>query len=123
MKVVVVDDSLVMRKIIAGVVEALGHEPLHAANGQHLLDILEERAEEVGLILLDWNMPGLDGMEVLQQMHQKSGYNTIPVFMVSTESEDAKVEEAINAGAKDYLAKPFKKEELAAKIERALGNG
>jgi two-component system chemotaxis response regulator CheY len=121
MKVIVVDDSLVMRKIIAGVVKELGHEPLHAANGQHLLDILEERAEEIGLILLDWNMPGLDGMEILKRMRERSGYNTIPVFMVSTESEDAKMEEAINTGAKDYLAKPFTTKELAAKIEKALG--
>ena len=121
MKVIVADDSLVMRKIIGGVVQELGHEIIHAANGQQMLDVLEERANEVGLILLDWNMPGLNGIDALKEMQQNSEYHRIPVFMVSTESEDSKIKEAIGAGAKDYLPKPFNADELAAKIEKAFG--
>ena len=120
MKVIVVDDSLVMRKIIGGIVKEVGHEFIHAANWQQMLDILEERADEVGLILLDWNMPGLNGIDALKEMQQNSAYKKIPVFMVSTESEESKINEALSAGAKDYLPKPFDAEELAAKIRKAF---
>lgn len=120
MKVIVVDDSLVMRKIIAAVVESLGHKALHAANGHQMLDILEEMGDGIGLVLLDWNMPGLNGIEALRIMRQNARFRCIPVFMVSTESEGARVSEAIKAGAADYLAKPFTSDELAAKIQSAL---
>ena len=121
MKVIVVDDSLVMRKIIGGIVEDLGHETVHAGNGQQMLDVLGQQTDRIGLVLLDWNMPGVNGIEALREMQGNVKYHHIPVFMVSTESEDAKIREAIAAGAKDYLAKPFTAEELAAKIEKAFG--
>jgi two-component system chemotaxis response regulator CheY len=121
MKVIVVDDSLVMRKIIAGVVESLGYEGVPATNGQNLLELLEHCGDEVGLVLLDWNMPGINGIEALKTMQQNSRFRAIPVFMISTESEDAKVGEALKAGAKGYLAKPFTQEELATKIKDVLG--
>jgi len=121
MKVIVVDDSLVMRKIIVNVVELLGHEGVHATNGQNLLEILEHCGDEVGLVLLDWNMPGINGIEALKTMQKNSRLRAVPVFMVSTESEDVKVEEALAAGAKGYLSKPFTPEELATKIKDILG--
>jgi len=120
MKVIVVDDSLVMRKIIVNVVEALGYEGVHATNGQNLLEILEQYGDEVGLVLLDWNMPGINGIEALKTMQRNSRFRAIPVFMVSTESEDVKVEEALASGAKGYLSKPFTPEELATKIKDIL---
>jgi len=119
MKVIVADDSLVMRKIISGVLTELGHEPIHAGNGQQMLEILQEQAAEIGLVLLDWNMPGINGLEALKEMRKNGDYKHIPVFMVSTESEEHKIEEAMQAGATDYLAKPFTSEELAAKIKHA----
>jgi len=121
MKVIVVDDSLVMRRIIAGILEELGHDTVHAGNGRQMLDVLEQQAGQISMVLLDWNMPGMNGIEALREMRGNGNYHHIPVFMVSTESEDAKIREAIGAGAKDYLAKPFTAEELAAKIEKALG--
>ena len=120
MKVIVADDSLVMRKIIGGVVQDLGHGIIHAANGRQMLEILEERADDIDLILLDWNMPGLNGIDALKEMQQNSHYQRIPVFMVSTESEDSKIKEALSTGAKDYLPKPFDADELAAKINKAF---
>lgn len=121
MKVIVADDSLVMRKIVANVVESLGYEAIHATNGQQMLELLEENRGKIDLVLLDWNMPVLDGLEALKAMQESSQYRSIPVFMVSTESEEAKIEEAIKAGAKGYLSKPFTAEELAAKINEAFG--
>lgn len=121
MKVVIADDSLVMRKIIVNVVESLGHEGIHATNGQNLLEILDQCYDEVGLVLLDWNMPGINGIDALKTMQKDSRFRTIPVFMVSTESEDVKVNEALAAGAKGYLSKPFTPEELAKKIKDIAG--
>jgi two-component system chemotaxis response regulator CheY len=121
MKIIVVDDSLVMRKIIVNVVESLGYEGVHATNGQNLLEILGQCGDEVGLVLLDWNMPGINGIEALKTMQKNSRLRAIPVFMVSTESEDVKVEEALASGAKGYLSKPFTPEELATKIKDILG--
>ena len=120
MKVVVVDDSLVMRKIIVNVVESLGYEGVPANNGQNLLEILERCGNEVGLVLLDWNMPGITGIDALRSMQKDSRFRSIPVFMVSTESEDVKIEEALAAGATGYLSKPFTPEELATKIKDIL---
>jgi two-component system chemotaxis response regulator CheY len=121
MKVIVVDDSLVMRKIIVNVVESLGYEGVHATNGQNLLEILEQCGDEVGLVLLDWNMPGINGIEALKTMQKNSRLRATPVLMVSTESEDVKVEEALASGARGYLSKPFTPEELATKIKDILG--
>ena len=121
MKVIVVDDSMVMRKIIVNVVESLGYEAIHATNGQHLIELLGEWGDEVGLILLDWNMPVLNGVESLRVLQENNRFQSIPVFMISTESEEARIDEAIKAGAKGYLAKPFTPEALAAKIKEVLG--
>jgi two-component system, chemotaxis family, chemotaxis protein CheY len=123
MKVLVTDDSLVMRKIITNVVESLGHQAIHAANGQDMLDVLAQRGSEIDLVLLDWNMPVLNGIDALRTMQENNAYRTIPVFMVSTESEDDKVAEAVKAGATGYLAKPFTAEDLSAKIRSALHKG
>ena len=117
MKVVVVDDSQVMRKIIANVVESLGYECMHATNGQHLLDLLEQPGNEIGLVLLDWNMPVLNGGEVLKLMQENSRLLSIPVFMISTESEDTKIADALRMGAKGYLSKPFTADQLEEKIK------
>jgi len=123
MKILVTDDSMVMRKIIVNVVESLGHVAIHAANGHQMLDVLAESGTEIGLVLLDWNMPGLTGIEALKIMKGTHAYDHVPVFMVSTESEDGKINEAIAAGATGYLAKPFTADELAAKIEQAHMKG
>jgi len=120
MKVIVADDSLVMRKIITNIVESLGHEGIPAPNGEQLLAILNQLGEEVGLVLLDWNMPGVNGLEALKAIQSNPRFQSIPVVMISTESEDSKVEEALQAGACGYLAKPFTPEKLSAKLKDIL---
>ena len=122
MRVIVADDSRVMRSIIEKVLHSLGHEVIHAANGKEVVDILERGGGEVNLILLDWNMPVMNGFEVLSHMKHQNLGRGIPVLMISTESEDGKIEQAIQAGAQGYLSKPFTSEELAAGIRYALDN-
>jgi two-component system chemotaxis response regulator CheY len=120
MKMIIADDSRVMRSIIEKVIRAMGYESLHASNGQEALELLEQNGQEIGLVLLDWNMPVLDGLGVLKSMREHGTYRKIPVLMVSTESEDAKAAQAIDAGARGYLPKPFTPDDLTAIIQKTL---
>lgn len=118
MKVIIADDSQVMRTIIEKAVSPLGYEAMHAGNGQEVLSLLEEGADEIDLVLLDWNMPVLNGLEALTQIRKSNLFGDIPVFMVSTESEDNKIQQALDAGASGYVSKPFTSETLAAAISK-----
>ena len=112
MKIIIADDSRVMRNIIENAVKSLGLATLHAGNGQEVLDFLEREGNEIGLILLDWNMPVMNGLEVLETIKKNNVYTHIPVLIVSTESEDDKMSKAFAAGAKGYISKPFTPERL-----------
>lgn len=122
MKVLVVDDSAIMRKVISQILEMLGHDSVPAANGIDAFDRLKEH-EDVRLILLDWNMPEMNGIEFLREIKGRPRLSEIPVIMLTTESERRKMIEAIEAGAKHYLTKPFQPETLATKILQCVGGG
>ena len=122
MKVLVVDDSAIMRKVITQFLEMLGHDSVPAANGIDAFERLKEH-EDVRLILLDWNMPEMNGIEFLREIKVRPGLSEIPVIMLTTESERRKMIEAIEAGAKHYLTKPFQPETLATKILQCVGDG
>jgi two-component system, chemotaxis family, chemotaxis protein CheY len=123
MKLIVADDSRMVRGIVAKVVESMGHEAVPAANGREALERLEADGQNIRLVLLDWNMPFVNGMEVIKKMRGDDRFKKIPVLMVSTESEDEKIQEAIQAGAQGYLTKPFTPGQLAAAVARVLENG
>jgi len=122
MKVLVVDDSAIMRKVIEQILEMLGHEAVPATNGLDAFERLKQH-EDVQLILLDWNMPEMNGIEFLRAIKERPGLSEIPVIMLTTESERRKMIEAIEAGAKHYLTKPFQPETLATKILQCVGDG
>ncbi len=122
-KILSVDDSSVIRRIINGTVDTLGFTMIEASSGEEALDVLQEHYEDVVLALLDWNMPGMNGLELLQKMKADERYAGIPVMMVTTEAERANIIRAIRAGAKHYLTKPFTQEDLAARIMECLGMG
>jgi two-component system chemotaxis response regulator CheY len=122
MKVLVVDDSAIMRKVIEQILEMLGHESVQATHGLDAFERLKEHAD-VRLILLDWNMPEMNGIEFLRAIKDRPGLAEIPVIMLTTESERRKMIEAIEAGAKHYLTKPFQPETLATKILQCVGDG
>ena len=122
MKVLVVDDSAIMRKVIEQILEMLGHESVPATHGLDAFERLKEHPD-VRLILLDWNMPEMNGIEFLRAIKDRPGLSEIPVIMLTTESERRKMIEAIEAGAKHYLTKPFQPETLATKILQCVGDG
>lgn len=118
MKVLVADDSQIMRKIISGVLKKLGVEDImEAADGKEALAAIYADSD-VGLILMDWNMPAMTGLDVVVKL-RSDGIKT-PVIMVTTESEKDKVLQAIKAGATDYLVKPFNPKDIQTKLEKFL---
>ncbi|MEG3638096.1 response regulator [Magnetococcus sp. PR-3] len=123
MKLLSIDDSRTIRRVISGVGAMLGFEVLEAENGMVGLQVLEESSHEVGLILLDWNMPGLNGLEVLKKVKADERFMHIPVMMVTTEGEKDNIIRAIQAGACHYMTKPFSQEEMAGRIMEAIGMG
>jgi two-component system chemotaxis response regulator CheY len=120
MIVLSVDDSNIIRRFIQGAVEALGLEFAGVDNGQAAIDYLNEHGNLVDLILLDWNMPVLDGFSTLQKLKSDDRYAQIPVMMVTTETERSNIVKAIQSGAKNYLTKPFSQEDLMIKLNECL---
>jgi two-component system chemotaxis response regulator CheY len=116
-KILSVDDSTIMRKMISKGLQTIGYEILEASNAQEGLSILARKHKEISLILLDWNMPGMNGLEFLKRVKAtNSVYIEIPVIMVTTEGERASIVQAIQMGADNYILKPFVIEELIKKI-------
>jgi two-component system, chemotaxis family, chemotaxis protein CheY len=115
MKALVVDDSRSMRAIIAKQLRELGFTVEEAASGQESLAKLNA-ADRIDLVLLDWNMPEMDGCEVLSLIRSEPRYKDVRVMMVTTESEMSQVAVALEAGANEYLMKPFDRESLVEKL-------
>lgn len=123
MKILSVDDSVTIRRIIQSSVDVLGFGFLEAGNGVEALTVLDREHADIALVLLDWNMPFMDGYTLLCKMKEDDRYRQIPVTMVTTEGEKSKIAQAIAAGATNYLVKPFSQEDLTTKIMESLGLG
>lgn len=121
MRILSVDDSKLIRMYVRNATEVLGFEFLEADNGRDALKVLDAQAGKVDLILLDWHMPEMNGLDFLKKVKSDQRYMHIPVTMVTTEVERASVIEAVEAGAKNYLMKPFTQDKLTAKILESLG--
>jgi len=123
MKMLIVDDSSVMRKVIKAAADVLDLETEEAEDGLEALNILAENYNDINLILLDWNMPGKTGFDVLQEIKDNDDYKDIPVMMVTTEGHKTSIVAAVRAGADNYLVKPFTVDELESKIVECIGQG
>lgn len=123
MNILIVDDSKIMRRIISGAVGVLGYEFLEAGDGEEALAVLDQHIEDVGLVTLDWNMPKMDGLTTLKMIKANDRFKHLPVLVVTTEAEKERMILAIQAGAKNYLCKPFTQPDLQTKIMECLGVG
>jgi two-component system, chemotaxis family, chemotaxis protein CheY len=110
----IVDDSRVVRKVARRILEAHGFNVEEAENGAQALDVC--RRGLPGCILLDWNMPVMNGIEFLQALRAEFGESRPPVVFCTTENDFASIAAAIEHGAQEYIMKPFDEEILVGKF-------
>lgn len=113
----VVDDSRTIRMILRRVLAEESFEVLEAGNGREALQVLDASPEPVSLVLADWNMPEMNGLELVKQLRSRPELCAVKVIMVTTEAETEHVVAALEAGANEYVMKPFTKEILKQKLE------
>ena len=111
----IVDDSRVIRKVSRHILETLNFTVNEAENGQKGLEACEDAMPDV--ILLDWNMPVMTGIEFIIQLRKRPGGDNPKVVFCSTENDFAHIREAIAAGADEYVMKPFDHETLQIKLQ------
>jgi two-component system, chemotaxis family, chemotaxis protein CheY len=116
MKILVVDDSNTMRRIVKTQLAGLGVATVvEASNGDEALGVLQN-SMPVDIIMLDWNMPVMDGMTFLKAVRKNPAYKSVKVIMCTSESEKTKVVEALKEGANNYIIKPFTPETVKEKL-------
>jgi two-component system chemotaxis response regulator CheY len=116
-KALVVDDSKTIRMIIRRILVELGYEVCEAGNGVEALKVMETEKSSVELVLADWNMPEMNGLELLKSLRQLPELASLKVIMVTTETEMGQMALALAEGANEYVMKPFTKEILKEKLE------
>jgi len=116
MRALVIDDSRAMRNIIKSMLKDLGFEVHEAAHGSEGLDQLATHGA-YDIALVDWNMPVMNGLEFIQAVRTNPAYHDMRIMMVTTETEVAQIMKALQAGADEYVMKPFTKGTIAEKVE------
>ena len=114
MRALIIDDSRFVRSYLRGLLQAKGIDCVEAADGQAALNQLHI-GEHFDLVLLDWNMPVMNGLETLQNIRAE-GFRDMKVLMVTTEAENDFIMRALEAGADEYLMKPFDHEAFDEKL-------
>jgi two-component system chemotaxis response regulator CheY len=115
----VVDDSASIRQVERTILAGAGYQVVEASNGNDALAKLGQ--QPVHLILTDLNMPGLDGVKLIQSVRRDPGHRHTPVIMVTTESQESKKQEGRAAGATGWMVKPFTPEQLVAVVRKVVG--
>ncbi len=116
----IIDDSRAIRMILSRSLARFGYEVHTADNGKEALAYLESDAPELALMLVDWNMPEMDGLEFIKRVRAIPRYAAAPLMMVTTETEIDQIVKALEAGANEYVMKPFTDEIIADKL-RLMG--
>lgn len=119
-KIITVDDSSTMRRIIKNTLIKIGFSNiLEAANGIEALEVLAQN--NVDLIITDWNMPEMDGLTFVKTLRAKDQYKEIPILMVTTEAAKEDILTALRSGVNNYVVKPFTPDILQEKVFKLLG--
>ena len=117
MKILVVDDFSTMRRIVRNILKQLGYANIEEAeDGNAALTKL--KLDSYGLVISDWNMPNMTGIELLQNIRSDSALKGVPVLMVTAEAKQENVVAAIQSGVNNYIVKPFTAETLKEKIDK-----
>jgi two-component system chemotaxis response regulator CheY len=116
MRVIVVDDSRAMRMILRRIVGQLGFEIMEAEDGQAALDAVKNSESVPDLALIDWNMPRMNGLELVNALRDDPRTRDMTLVMVTTEGEQSQIVRALAAGAHEYVIKPFTSDSMVEKL-------
>ena len=119
LKVLVVDDMSTMRRIVKNILKQIGFtDMVEAENGQDALNKLKAGDNGIGFIVSDWNMPVMQGIELLRAIRADPDLKHLPFLMVTAEAQKENIIEAVQAGVSNYVVKPFTAEALEVKLEK-----
>jgi len=122
LKILIVDNSSTMRRIIKNTLGRLGYKDLlEAENGVKAWEQMQAYGNEIEVLITDWNMPKMDGLELVQKVRSEAKYVDIPIIMVTTEGGKNEVITALKARVNNYIVKPFTPQVLKEKLEAVLG--
>ncbi len=116
MQALVIDDSRAMRMILGRMLGELGMNVADAENGRRALDLIDAGLEPA-LVLVDWNMPEMNGIEFLTTVRSEPYSSTARILMITTETDLPQVVQALESGADEYLMKPFTRDSVLAKLQ------
>ncbi len=117
MKILIVDDFATMRKILKKQLKQFGYSNIHEAD-DGVTALAKLKKERFGLIIADWNMPEMGGLDLLKNARADENHKNTPFLMVTAEAGKNAIIAAIQAGANDYLVKPFNESTLEEKLKR-----
>lgn len=116
--ILIVDDSISIRQVVGMTLKASGYQVIEACDGKDALAKLN--GQKIHLIISDVNMPNMDGISMLKEIKQLAAYRFTPVIMLTTEGSDQKKEEGRAAGAKAWVVKPFKPEQMLTAVQKLI---
>ncbi|MFH1674166.1 MAG: chemotaxis response regulator CheY [Pseudomonadota bacterium] len=120
MKILVVDDFATMRRIVRNILKQLGFTDIvEADDGSTALEILA--TDKIDLIVSDWNMPKVTGLELLKKVRADSNFKDLPFLMVTAEAQKQNIVEAVQAGCNNYIVKPFTADTISEKLKKIFG--
>lgn len=123
MRILVVDDMAAMRKIIKTLLSQLGYKEIdESEDGRQAYEKLVRNPDKYDLVITDWNMPNMTGIELVRVIRSTEKLKNLPVLMVTAEAKKENVLEAIKAGVNNYVVKPFTAETLKSKIEQIFNS-
>ncbi len=121
LKILVVDDQESIRTVIVHILKELGHHDVrHTGDSKYALQLILK--ESYDLIISDWHMPHLTGLELLKTIRETKGMENLPVMLVTADNERSHVQEAIKAGVSSFIIKPFSPSEIEKKISHLFPN-
>jgi two-component system chemotaxis response regulator CheY len=118
-KILAIDDSASIRRMVSFTLKGAGYDVLEAADGEEGLDLA--RHNEVSLVLTDHNMPKMDGLALIRTLRGMASYREVPLLMLTTESSDEMKAQGRAAGATGWMVKPFDPARLVAIVKKVIG--
>ncbi|EDY83587.1 hypothetical protein VDG1235_3214 [Verrucomicrobiia bacterium DG1235] len=119
-RILTVDDAATMRKMVGFTLKSAGHQVLEAADGIEAFDTVQRN--QVDLVITDVNMPRMDGIELTRRLRTLPAYRSVPIVLLTTESDPAKKSAGRAAGATGWIVKPFSQDQLLAVVSKVLPN-